>query len=343
MTLTCWRAAFRHVKMVPKGLLLATLIALSVLVYQQNLAKPVTLIVDGERQAISTRAVTVGQIFTEMGITLRANDRVIPSQQEKVFRKMEIIVEKAFPVFLHLDGKTQLLYTAADSVGQLLHQAGTTISSLDRVVPNLYAPPSRGGSVRVIRVATRLITEEKRLPFETVSKDEPTLPQGQRKVTEEGRPGTMQVTYEVLYVDNTEAKRTIVSEKRSEEPVHRVVLIGTKNAQPTVVASSRSGQTALVLEGMASWYGGSADGLQGARTASGEVFDKNQLTAAHRTLPFGTVARVTFLQTGKSVEVRINDRGPHVAGRIIDLSRAAAEAIGLQPHGVGLVRVEVLH
>lgn len=93
------------------------------------------------------------------------------------------------------------------------------------------------------------------------------------------------------------------------------------------------------FSGVASWYGGE---FHGRKTNSGEIFDENGLTAAHRTLPFNTYLRVTFLKTDKSVVVRVNDRGPHVAGRVLDLSRGAAEAIGLRAHGLGTVKVEVL-
>lgn len=91
--------------------------------------------------------------------------------------------------------------------------------------------------------------------------------------------------------------------------------------------------------GYASWYGGK---FQGRQTASGEIFDTNKLTAAHKTLPFGTVVEVTNLDTGKSVQVRINDRGPFVEGRIIDLSRAAATKIGMMATGIAPVKVEIL-
>ena len=79
-------------------------------------------------------------------------------------------------------------------------------------------------------------------------------------------------------------------------------------------------------EGLASWYGGK---FQGRLTSSGEVFDTNLLTAAHKTLPFGTLVKVTNLANGRSAVVKINDRGPFVEGRIIDLSRAAAEQIDM--------------
>lgn len=98
-------------------------------------------------------------------------------------------------------------------------------------------------------------------------------------------------------------------------------------------------QPGYVEEGMASWYG---PGFHGGKTANGEVFDKNELTAAHRTLPLPSIVRVTMLSTGKQAYVRVNDRGPFAHSRIIDLSRAAAEKIGLLRAGVAKVRVEYM-
>ncbi len=91
----------------------------------------------------------------------------------------------------------------------------------------------------------------------------------------------------------------------------------------TSLKAEPSGKT---LSGRASWYG---PGFHGRRTASGERFNTNALTAAHRSLPFGTRVRVVNRRTGRSVVVRINDRGPFAHGRVIDLSRAAAQSIGL--------------
>jgi len=91
--------------------------------------------------------------------------------------------------------------------------------------------------------------------------------------------------------------------------------------------------------GLASWYG---PRFHGRRTANGERFNKFHMTAAHRTLPFNTRVRVTNLQNGKSVVVRINDRGPYVRNRIIDLSYAAARLLGMHTPGVVLVKVEIL-
>jgi rare lipoprotein A len=106
----------------------------------------------------------------------------------------------------------------------------------------------------------------------------------------------------------------------------------------TATFADMVGQTGeRVQQGKASWYG---PGLHGRRTASGEVFNSRDMTAAHRTLPFGTRVRVTNRKTGRSAVVRINDRGPYAHGRIIDLSKASAEALGIS--GVASVELVML-
>lgn len=92
-------------------------------------------------------------------------------------------------------------------------------------------------------------------------------------------------------------------------------------------------------EGLASWYG---EPYHGRPTASGRVYDQRELTAAHRTLPFGTRVRVSNLDNGRSLEVVVTDRGPFVTGRILDLSRAAAERLGILGPGLARVRLSVL-
>ena len=96
---------------------------------------------------------------------------------------------------------------------------------------------------------------------------------------------------------------------------------------------------ARVQEGLASWYG---EQFHGRPTASGELFDSSDMTMAHPTLPFGTRVRVTNLRNGRSVEVRVNDRGPFVGSRIADLSHAAAVTLGMMRRGIARVRIEVL-
>ncbi|HDJ30148.1 MAG TPA: septal ring lytic transglycosylase RlpA family protein [Candidatus Acetothermia bacterium] len=91
--------------------------------------------------------------------------------------------------------------------------------------------------------------------------------------------------------------------------------------------------------GIASWYG---PGFDGRHTANGEIYDMNGISAAHKTLPFGTIVQVVDLETGKSVIVRINDRGPFIKGRIIDLSKGAAEKLGIIDKGITKVGLRIL-
>jgi rare lipoprotein A len=105
------------------------------------------------------------------------------------------------------------------------------------------------------------------------------------------------------------------------------------------VARVSLGSIRLQITGFASWYG---PGFHGNRSASGEVYNQNAMTAAHRSLPFGTNVQVTNLDNGRSVVVRINDRGPYVGGRVIDLSAAAARVLGLVQSGVAPVRLDII-
>jgi rare lipoprotein A len=96
-------------------------------------------------------------------------------------------------------------------------------------------------------------------------------------------------------------------------------------------------QTQTASQGVASFY------TEGTETASGEKFDTHELTAAHPTLPFGTKLRVTNVATGRSVTVRINDRGPYVPGRAVDVSYSAADALGMVDKGLAKVKLDVVH
>jgi rare lipoprotein A (peptidoglycan hydrolase) len=110
-------------------------------------------------------------------------------------------------------------------------------------------------------------------------------------------------------------------------------------AQTDQPVQQNSGKIFLTLEGIASYY---AKDFHGKQTSNGEIFDMNALTAAHRTFPFGTKVRVTNLENNKIVVVRVNDRGPFIEGRMMDLSMGAAKEIDLIRNGTTRVRLEVL-
>lgn len=106
-----------------------------------------------------------------------------------------------------------------------------------------------------------------------------------------------------------------------------------------LISGCAASRGSTIETGIASWYG---PDFHGKQTANGEIYDQNALTAAHRTLPFNTIVRVTNANNGKSVTVRINDRGPYVGNRVIDLSRAAAERIDMIGPGTARVRIQLI-
>jgi rare lipoprotein A len=121
---------------------------------------------------------------------------------------------------------------------------------------------------------------------------------------------------------------------RTPSSATRRVAVSKKH---TPFASAKSaGETQVASHGIASFY------TEGTKTASGEKFDTNELTAAHPTLPFGTQLRVTNVTTGRSVTVRVNDRGPFVRGRVVDVSYAAAETLGMVGGGIAKVKLDVV-
>jgi rare lipoprotein A len=116
--------------------------------------------------------------------------------------------------------------------------------------------------------------------------------------------------------------------------VNRRVAV-TKKHTP-FASRKNAGETQVASHGVASFY------TEGTQTANGEKFDTHELTAAHRTLPFGTRLRVTNVATGRSVTVRVNDRGPFVPGRVVDVSYSAAETLGMVGGGIAKVKLDVV-
>ena len=122
-------------------------------------------------------------------------------------------------------------------------------------------------------------------------------------------------------------------------PIAKVPSPAEAEQAPPIARIPTPSQPTMMETGLASWYGAK---FHGKLTASGEVFNQDKFTAAHPTLPWGSRVKVTNLDNGKSVDVRINDRGPFGKGRIIDVSRAAARTLGMVGRGITTVRVEWL-
>jgi len=137
--------------------------------------------------------------------------------------------------------------------------------------------------------------------------------------------------------ENQEAKKIAEKVKRQAELSEKAEGSQDLVKDEVTVRKGDKGQPIIEQVGEASSYG---RGFHGKKTATGDKFDQNDLTAAHPTLPMGTQATVTNLKTGNSVDVKINDRGPYVKGRDIDLSKRAAKELGITKEGVAAVKIE---
>lgn len=259
-------------------------------------------------------------------------EEVLPEPQAQEEHK------RAMEVRLNTPEGLETLYTLQENVGDFLAERYFSPQNSLLIRPPLEAPIYNGIEITLVPYEVILEKIEEKIPYEVVYKEDNTLEEGKRLVLQEGRVGINELTYSVYYAGEKEFYREPKKEAILTEALEAVVAMGTKPRSMPVIASREKTEQRFE-EGVASWYGAK---FHGNRTTSGEIYNKNELTAAHPSLPFDTLARVTYLRTGKDVVVRINDRGPHIRGRIIDLSRAAAEEIGLRPYGIGRVQVEVL-
>ncbi|MFA5785880.1 MAG: ubiquitin-like domain-containing protein [Actinomycetota bacterium] len=351
-----------------QALLVAGLVVVSILYF--HIEKRVTLDVDGSRVQVSTAATTVGELVSRRGLIHHARDLVRPSHQTHLRDGQTVVVRHAKPVAILLngtarqvwvtaltvegalaelglnrdgqafthpsrstrvgpdavltvresagisvahDGKTERVITNAATVKDVLAGLKIVPDPMDEVLPGLDFYPTAGMNIRVVRVVVKTQVERTEVPFLVRVQTDPNLEMGLVR-KQGGRKGLLERTYEIRFADGKEVGRTLVAEKRVSEPQDQVAFRGT--GQPTC-RCNRGHQ-----EGKATWYG--ARGL----------------TAAHRTLPFGTVVRVTNLNNGRTVNVIIRDRGPWGGGRVIDLSDTAFAHIASTSTGIVPVRLD---
>lgn len=279
---------------------------------------PVVLRLDGNTyERLRVPAETVGDVVRAAGFAPVSELSVVPSPDTPVRHGTVISVRRPVEVTVVVDGRERRVRGDAPTVGALLTLAGVEPGPDDEVSPAPGTSPDDGMRIEVRRVAFDEVAEEVALPFGEERRETDELTRGDSRVVQEGTEGLRRDTYRIRVVDGVEVAREKVAEEVVREPQPRIVEVGTRAPQPCC-ASDGNSQT-----GSASWY----DSPDGA------------YTAAHRTLPFGTVVTVTNLADGGSVQVRITDRGPFIDGRVIDLDRVSFGEIASPSTGVIRVRV----
>lgn len=311
-----------------------------------NYGRRVVVTIDGKKVVRWTTAKNVAEVLAQ----LNQSD---PDNLVSVSRSLDISraglsfsMQTAKDVTVTIGGKAQKI-TAVGTVADALKAAKVEVDSSDAVNPGLGTPLSDGMKITLTMVDQKSQKRRVAVPFSTKKVEDSSLPKGEIKVITKGVNGINEETWTVVFKDGKKVSEKKVSSKVVNAPVTQVVKVGTKTASsssPSTRSSSASHRSTAsqssdpVTSGttcLASTYG-EGDGTAGGPTASGETFDPSAFTAASKTLPLGSTIRVTNVSNGRTVTVRINDRGPYVGGRCLDLSTAAMNAIA---PGQGLVTV----
>jgi resuscitation-promoting factor RpfB len=272
------------------------------------LAKEITLLLDGAQRTVwVTGDKDVRDVLEQVNVRAGRHAYLEPSRGASVEDGDVIVYKPAVDVRLTVGGKSREVITNAEDVGLLLDDLGVEVGARDIVEPRLRTPLEAGTEVRVIRVVEKEIVQTLPIAYPTEIRKSDQLMLGIRRVDREGVSGLLRKRFEVRLEDGKEVERRLTGTEVVREPVSRVVVEGTRPPH--------------VQTGLASWY------------------HRVGMVAAHRTLPFGTQVKVTNVNTGRSVVVVINDRGPYIGGRIIDLSDDAYAQLAALGSGTIQVRI----
>jgi len=353
-----------------RTLLAAAVLAAGTLAFSVIHSRGVTLVVEGQPRAVPTTSGSVADLLEVHGIDPSLATDVTPAPSTAVADGMTVVVElegvtattdpsdggiwvvegsgaEAMDLIAKLAttgpagsggpvgrspissvdvvvrGKHRAVLTNASEVGQLLSAMGIEPDRDDRVLPPPSSLLSDGAVVRYAEVDVETIRTRGEVPFETVSRISSNLYPGEDEIQREGVEGVAMRTFEVRYVNGDRVGRRLVSEEMIRLPKDQLRLVGPESAVDPEGTDPGVFVPSGVQTGQATWYDPPWSGL----------------TAAHKTLPIGTMVTVTNQANGQSVVVRINDRGPYAPGRIIDLSPEAFSVIS--DLGSGVLNVSI--
>ncbi len=254
---------------------------------------------------------TVGAFLEKQNLSLREHETVFPSLETPLVFGMKIFIQRTHEIIVQVDGRSTSFFVHGTSIGEALLETGIVIDEDDIITPERGAPAFRRSNIIITRVNISEEIVEKSVAFEKKTNEDATLSWRKTVVTQKGEKGTDHLVYRVSSHDGKEVNRKLVRTDRVKEPVTEIV------TQGTAVKLGKS------HTGGASWY---------AWTGT--------MAAANPWLPKGSYVKVTNLENGKSVIVVINDRGPFVPGRIIDLDKVAFAKIASIGAGVISVKME---
>lgn len=331
----------------------------------------VKLSVDGAEQSVLVEGGTVADALAQAGIDAEgaAISPKPDTKLEDVDGPVTVTTPKDITV-TGMNGSWVAKGTTVRTVQDLLDKYfADSVDADDDVTPSRDTVLKEGDTIHLVRLSSEEKTEKVAIDYKTETRKDDAIYEGETRVVTKGEKGEKTIVKKVSTTDGKVTGEEVVKEEVTKEPVTEIVAKGTKkrpaeepkSAEPkSEDASKDSGDTpkqsrkkrsesapqgGKAVSGVrscgASFYG-NGDGTDGGPTASGERFNTHAYTAAHKSLPFGTRVRVTNKANGRSVVVRINDRGPYVGGRCLDLSYAAMKSIGGVSSGVARVDWQIV-
>ncbi|PID98409.1 MAG: hypothetical protein CSA83_01425 [Actinomycetales bacterium] len=288
--------------------------------------RPLEVTIDGQKQTLWTTKRTLDQALAQLNVESSAEDKFSVSRSTAISRQgLSVSIDKVKDITVTVAGKPAK-YRVAGKVNDALTEAKVTADDDDIVKPEPGTQLEDGMKIVYQKVDKKTVTKKVEIPFEKKTVKTSKMYKDQSKITTKGVKGVENQKIEETKIDGKVKSKKVVSKEIVKEPVTQVKQVGTKKRPKPKANSGGGGKTNLppVRGGntcKASYY------WQGQMTANGEVFNTNAFTAAHKSLPFNTRVQVTNPRNGRSVIVRINDRGPYISGRCLDLSRAAMRTV----------------
>lgn len=276
--------------------------------------KKIVIWENGLEFSVLTDTKTVGEFLAQAKINLKEQDAVFPARDEKIFAGTKIILHRAKKLKILEGGKKIEAYSTQNTVEEALWENKEIVLGEDDItVPSRESFIKDGMEIKVTHVLVKEETKNEPIDFKTITNEDDKMSWREKKVTQKGEKGNREVRYRIVYYDGKEISRKILEKNVTKDPVEEIVTQGT---------FVKIGKTHT---GAASWY---------AWTGT--------MAAANPWLPMGSYVKVTNVDNGKSVIVKINDRGPFGPGRIIDLDKVAFAKIASLGAGVVNVKMEVI-
>ncbi len=284
--------------------------------------KNYVLTIDGADFTMHCSENTVGECLRKDNILVMEHDYLSQEMTDDLEAGMHLIVRKAIPVtVVNFVGESQQVFSHGTKVKDVLGEQGIILKADQRITPDLNVWLEAHMTLHLLAEREEKFTRDVDIPFPTKEIKDDELVYGKIIIEQKGVKGKKQETYRLVYSGDDLKEKTLLKTVTLSEPEEEIVRKGVKMPD----------KTKFIEDGKASFY---SDYFEGGRTASGETLHQNDMVAAHKTLPFGTMVKVTNTNNGKSVIVRITDRGPYIAGRVIDLTTAAFAEIGSLGSGV---------